>query len=236
MRFGFAGGMPFSAGGARFTVAWGKHLDAPMGADQSELVTRAVEGDMDALSTLLDQIGPGIAKHLSTQIQSAYRGLLDAEDVMQVTYLEAFLQIQRFAPRGRDSFGAWLTQIAINNLRDAIRELDRQKRPPADRRIVSSGSESGANALLDRVGWTSTTPSRAVGNAELRDQLLRMLERLPADYRSVLQLYDLEGRAPDEVAARMNRTVGAVHMLRARAIDQLRTLFAGLADQGSPRA
>jgi RNA polymerase sigma-70 factor (ECF subfamily) len=190
---------------------------------------------LDALSALLAEHGPRIATQLATQIQSVYRGLLDAEDVMQVSYLEAFLRIRQFTWRGPDSFAAWLSQIASNNLLDAIRELERQKRPPADRRIVTAGSDTGPNALLDRLGWTSTTPSRSVSNEELRERLSGTLDRLPRDYAAVLRMYDLEGGRPDEVAARMNRSVGAVHMLRARAIDHLRTLFADMMSETGGR-
>lgn len=202
-----------------------------MELDESILTNRAASGDMDALSELLAEHGPRISRQLSTQIRAVHRRVLDAEDVMQVTYLEAFLRIRNFSQQGRGSFAAWLMQIATNNLRDAIRELERQKRPPVEQRIVNDGSESGPNALLDRLGWTSTTPSRSVGNAELQNQLLAALDRLPPDYGTVLRLYDLEGGKPEEVAMKMGRSVGAVHMLRARAIDQLRTFFASFVDQ-----
>jgi len=200
-----------------------------MEADESELVAKAIGGDMDALSALLAVHGPPIARRLAPQIQSVYRGLVEPEDVMQVTYLEAFLRIRDFVVRGPEAFEVWLGQIAANNLRDAIRELERQKRPPAGQRLVAADSESGPAALLDRVGWTSTTPSRGVVNEELRQRLLAALERLPADYSRVLRLYDLDGNTPDQAARQMNRSVGAIYMLRARAIDQLRTLLGGLA-------
>lgn len=196
-----------------------------MAAEESVLVTRAVNGDMDALSTLLAEHGPPIAARLAPQIRAVHRGVLEPDDVLQVTYMEAFLRIRSFLPAGPNAFAAWLNRIATHNLRDAIRELERQKRPPADRRIVATASESGPAALLDRVGWTSTTPSRCANDEEMRQHLLRLLDRLPSDYARVLRLYDLEGHKAGEVAERMGRSIGAVHMLRARAIDQLRVLF-----------
>lgn len=117
-------------------------------------------------------------------------------------------------------------------MRDAIRELERQKRPPAGQRLVGSSSESGPAALLDRVGWTTTTPSRGVVGEEMRRHLLIAMDRLPADYARVLRLYDLDGNAPDEVARQMGRSVGAIHMLRARSIDQLRTLLSDISGPG----
>lgn len=192
------------------------------------LIGKAVGGDMDALSALLTEYGPPIAGRIASQINAAYRSSIDAEDVMQVTYLEAFVRIQTLADKGPEAFAAWLTQIATNNLLDAIRELERQKRPPANRRITPEGSESGAAALLDRIGWTSTTPSRRAMNEESQALLLATIDRLPPDYARVVRHFDLEGHTAQEVARDMNRSVGAVYMLRARALDHLRTLLSGL--------
>ncbi len=201
-----------------------------MATDETLLVSQAIAGDMDALSALLAEHGPPIAARLAPQIRSIHRGVLEPDDVLQVTYMEAFLRIRSFVPTGPNAFAAWLSRIATNNLRDAVRELERQKRPPADRRIVATASDSGPAALLDRVGWTSTTPSRCATNEEMRGHLLRLLDRLPPDYARVLRLYDLEGLRAEQVAERMERSIGAVHMLRARAIDQLRVLFGGIAE------
>jgi len=53
------------------------------------------------------------------------------------------------------------------------------------------------------------------------------LARLPADYREVLVLRNLEGLAFPEVArhAAMGRSAGAVRILWVRAVDQLRRLL-----------
>ena len=47
------------------------------------------------------------------------------------------------------------------------------------------------------------------------------LERLPADYREVFILRNLEHVPFDEIAARMGRSPGAVRMLWTRAMDRL---------------
>lgn len=60
-------------------------------------VAQAVAGDRDALGALLEDFGPGVDAVLV--IAPTWRGLLDSADVMQVTYLEAFMQIGRFDPQ-----------------------------------------------------------------------------------------------------------------------------------------
>src|SRR5262245_41502910 len=86
-----------------------------MTLDETALINAAVCGDPDALSTLLGRHGPAIERSL--QISSVWRSALEPADVMQVTYLEAFLQIRRFDPARGASFEAWLRRIAENNLR-----------------------------------------------------------------------------------------------------------------------
>jgi RNA polymerase sigma factor (sigma-70 family) len=79
--------------------------------------------------------------------------------------------------------------------------------------------------MLEMLGATSATPSRAAALNESRTLLESAIARLPADYAMVVQLYDLEGNSIAEVAVAMKRSAGAVHMLRARAHDSLRELL-----------
>ncbi len=207
-----------------------------MADTEAELVHRAVARDTDALSELLARFGPPIGERLASQIRPQFRSAFDVDDVLQITYLEAFLRITTFCDRGPGAFAAWLNQIASNNLRDALRELERKKRPPADQRIAAASpdSESGAAGLLDRIGWTSTTPSRCASRQELQTLVITALDSLPPDYARVLRMYELDGCSVDTIAQTMDRSVGAVFMLRARAIDRLRDVLSGMAEFSSP--
>lgn len=185
----------------------------------SERVRRAVEGHSDALTELLREYSPAVERTL--RIGRPWRSVLEVADVMQVTYLEAFLQIGRFDPARSDSFEFWLRRIAENNLRDALRGLQRQKRPQPRDRVGVPGGDS-VNGLFDLLGVTTTTPSRHAVRAEMDHHLSAALDALPNDYARAVRLYDLDGLPIDEVAAKLGRSPGAVHMLRARAHDQLR--------------
>lgn len=192
-------------------------------ASEDALVARAVSGDADALGELLYQHGPAIEQNL--RIGRAWRAALDPADVMQVTYLEAFLGIERFDPSRAGAFPAWLQRIAENNLRDAIRGLERQKRPPAEQRAelpVDGDSMMGLCVLL---GATTTTPSRIMARGDLQRAVEAAVASLPPDYATVIRRYDLESQSIAQVAAELGRSPGAVHMLRARAHDRLRELL-----------
>lgn len=188
-----------------------------------EQLDQAVQGDADALMALLRQFGPAIGRRL--EINPAWRSKLDAADVMQVTYLEAFLRIGQLKMRDSEVFAAWLTRIAENNLRDAVRQFQRLKRPDPRRQVRSPSSDESQAALLEQIGCLSTTASRQAAGKESKALLLNAVARLPETYQTVVRLYDLDGQTPQQVAEALGRSVGAVHMLRARAHDRLRELL-----------
>jgi RNA polymerase sigma factor (sigma-70 family) len=194
-----------------------------MDEDDRKLLSKAVTGDADALAQLLARHGPAVQQRL--QIGRQWRGVIDADDVMQVTYLEAFLQIGRFDPGSPSTFEAWLHRIAENNLRDALRGLKRNKRLQPANQVRAQAGEDSYIGLLELIGATSATPSRALRREETHSLLDRAINQLPDDYAAVIRGYDLQGRTITDVADELRRSPGAVHMLRARAHDRLRELL-----------
>ncbi len=186
-------------------------------------IRAAVGGDPDAMTELLHEHGPHVERCLS--IGREWRSVLGPEDVMQVTYLEAFLQISRYDPDRAEPFRAWLQRIAENNLRDAIRGLQRQKRPQPANRIVPAAGDDSAMDLLAQLQVTTTTPSRHATRAERVSLLNTAIEALPEDYGRVIRLYDIQALPITDVSREIGRSAGAIHMLRARAHDRLRQLL-----------
>lgn len=184
--------------------------------DQQQ-VERAVQGDQTVLAELLEQAGVALHVEIEHRLAAKHRGLVDADDILQVTYLEAFLRIGTFVWNGPSSFSAWLLRIAENNLRDAIRELERDKRrPPGARRAFASLDDSSV-ALVDRIIAPITTSSGKASREESKQALHRALAQLPPDYEQVIRLYELDELSGPEVAERMNRSHGAVRMMLGRA-------------------
>jgi len=136
----------------------------PNNGDSSELseleiVSAALSGDAGAMEQLLAKSEAPLRTALAGQIAQPFQAVLDVDDVIQVTFIEAFLRIGQFTDRGPGSFLAWLTTLARNNLRDAIKALRAEKRIPRHR-MVSVGAESDSyEGLLAQLGSTTTTPS-----------------------------------------------------------------------------
>src|SRR5205085_10015385 len=120
-----------------------------------------------------------------------WASVLEPEDVLQVTFLEAFLRIKHFQPGGSGSFVGWLNRIAQNNLRDAVKELSRAKRPQPNQRVNAGPREDSAMLLLAEIGVTTTTPSRHAAQHEVRSAMEHALTLLPPDYAAAVRLYDI---------------------------------------------
>lgn len=193
-----------------------------MSGSDDELVARAATGDRDALTHLLESIGPQVRARLT--IAPAWQSALDVADVLQVTYLEAFLRIGELRNPSIETFAAWLARIAQNNLRDAFRQLECDNRPDRRRRIVANPEQSTC-VLLDQLGVSTATASRAAVGREAVELLESAIARLPESYATVVRLHDLQGLEPQDVARQIGRSVGAVHMLRSRAHSRLRELL-----------
>lgn len=186
-------------------------------------VQRAAGGDDDALGRLLRAVEPDL--RASVAIQPLYRRDLDVADLLQVSYVEAFLRVGSLRERTVDGFRAWMRRLVDTNLKDAIRALERDKRPDARRRVTHDGQGSSARTLFARVSGDGASPSHALSAREEVAQLEAALARLPADYRRVVEQVDLAERRVAEVAEEMGRSAGAVHLLVKRAHDRLREIL-----------
>ncbi len=155
------------------------------GDSEDARVVRAAEGDGDALEELLRELGPAVAAGLS--IDRRWQASFDREDVMQVTYLEAYLRIATLRSRTAEGFRGWLANIAENNLRDALRALQRDKRPDGEgRRRATRGSGTSAETLTASLLDGHPTAGSVAAGREAVSRLREALERVPSSYRRVL--------------------------------------------------
>ncbi len=187
--------------------------------DIQTLIERAIAGDGEALSHLLCRCHGELQRRIAGRIATIHRGAFDEEDAIQVTYIEAFMRFEQVGARDLKSFMAWLTAVARNNIRDAVRALERDKRPPRHKQIQAS--DDSYVDLMASLGRSATTPSRHAARTEAREILETALGKLPPDYEQVVRLYDLQGLSAPQIANEMERSAAAIHMLKARAHDRL---------------
>jgi len=182
--------------------------------DEAGLIRDAQKGDLDAFNSL-------VLTHQAVAYNLAYRILGDAAraaDATQEAFLSAFRHLRSY--RG-GSFRAWMLRIVTNASYD---ELRRQKRRPAVS-LDGMGSddpdapEDGAEFLAPS---TEEGPEQAVERGELEDVLRKCLGGLPAEFRTVAILVDVQGFDYAEAAAVVRRPVGTIKSRLARARARLR--------------
>ena len=137
---------------------------------EADLLTAAVAGDQDALAALLEWYAPRVRRSLAGKIDKRWRSLLSEDDVMQETYADAFLSIRTFVPRNTGAFLRWLMTLARNNLLDAVRGLQTEKKG-GDRVRLDHVTATGCDIVSVESGtsthggqhWESV-PTRRVGS------------------------------------------------------------------------
>ncbi len=195
----------------------------PSSRDRRTEIDSAVAGEAELLERLLREAEPELRRGL--RVDPVWSRSLDVDDVLQVTWLEAFLRIGGLEQRTWPGFCAWLRRIAENNLVDAVRALERDKRPDPRRRDTRGPQGESTRTLLMAIAGEQATAGSQAALAEEVARMRAAITRLPKSYRTVIEEMDLAEVPVREMAERLGRSTGAVHMLRSRAHDRLRELL-----------
>jgi RNA polymerase sigma-70 factor, ECF subfamily len=176
-------------------------------SDELALVRAAKRGDDQAFEELVRRYDRNvfrIAQHITQNRE-------DAEDVVQEAFLKAYGNLAQFQEQSK--FYTWLVRIAVN---EALMKL-RRRRPE---RTVSLDEDikTEDDSLPREVADWSPNPEQMYNQAELREILTRTIQGLPAGFRTVFVLRDVEGLSTEETAQALELSIPAVksRLLRAR--------------------
>jgi len=155
------------------------------------------------------------------------RNELDAEDLVQETYLKAFRFFDKFQ-RGTN-FKAWIFKILMNSFINKYRKDSR-----APQRVEFDKVEY----FLEHDASEEPTKFRGTYDESLYSDLFddviqEALDRLPEDFRTVVLLSDIEGFSYKEIAQIVGCPLGTVMSRLSRGRHLLRRQLAGYArEQG----
>lgn len=127
----------------------------------------------------------------------------DQRDVFQDSLLAVIQHIDSFSYRGAGSLKAWATRITVNK---ALLFLRNEKRM----RFVDIGNSVGDIADEDIPATNDIPP----------DKIHDMIRQLPDGYRTVFNLYVIEGRSHKQIAETLGitETTSASQLHRAKAL------------------
>jgi RNA polymerase sigma-70 factor (ECF subfamily) len=182
-------------------------LADPEELPDSELAARACRRDEAAIRVL-------IRRH-NRRLFRAARGVLgdeaEAEDVVQAAWVRAFAALESF--RGEAALATWLTRIALN---EALGRL-RRRRPTTGLDRLDEGG-----AVMFPLSPVPPGPESEAGRARVRAVLERAVDGLPAPFRAVFVLREIEGMDTEETASLLDLRPETVKTRLHRARRQLR--------------
>ena len=177
--------------------------DAP---GDERAVSRFLAGDVSGFEAIVRRYS-GMVFTLAARLV----GPLDAEDVVQETFLRAWRGLESF--RHESSLKTWLYAIALNRVRARRGTLARL------RARFGAGKGPGADpdfSLVDGLADTGLSPEENALRSEERRRLRKAVLGLPEEFRLAVVLRDLEGLSYEEVAAVLSVPIGTVRSRLAR--------------------
>ena len=105
----------------------------------------------------------------------------DLKDVLQEAFIKIFTQIDKFEYRGKGSLKAWTTRIIVN---ESLLFLRKQS---GSLPLVSDDPPDIPDDTPDKEGLSGET-------------LNNLVAQLPTGYRTILNLYVIEGKSHKEIA------------------------------------
>lgn len=190
------------------------------------LVTLAKEGDQSAINQLCRIYGERVRRIIRLRIDRKLRPKIDSVDVVQDALVLALAGLKNFTYRNEGDFLRWLSRIAENKLHDVLDKFYADKRDirreiPFKKEVMNTdGGSFGVVGPLQ-----TTTPSVLLSRKEQLDRLERAIDNLKPAYQEVIFLSRIERLSHDEIAARLDKSKGAVAMLLSRALVALTAAY-----------
>lgn len=185
------------------------------------LLQQARYGEVAAREQLFTLSRPYLSQCAEKEIASWLRPKHDCSDLVQVSLLDAHRAFDTFEGNDFPQWLAFLRRILERNATDAVRHFGAAKRRVGKELVLSPQTNDTSGLSEPLLAASGESPSVEAMRQEQAEQLQQAMKQLSADYREVIHLRNLEQLPFEVVAARMNRTRGAVQMLWMRAIKSL---------------
>jgi RNA polymerase sigma-70 factor (ECF subfamily) len=175
------------------------------------LIAEAQDGNVRAFELLVSSHLPQVRRFARAFAASD----ADVDDLAQEALVKVYRSLRSY--RFQSAFKTWLYSVVRNAFFDSTRSRagrERAREEPLEHEHARA--PSGAEAA-----------DEGIARAQERERLWRALRALPAEFRTAVVLFDVEGHTYEEVAAIEDVPVGTVKSRLSRGRAQLRALLAG---------
>jgi len=185
------------------------HADGAFG----DSLALARGGAVAQIGELLETCRPYLLAIAESELPGDLHAKVGASDIVQDTLARGAEHFDDFRGHSAEELAGWLRRILLNHLANVRKSYDTDKRSVQREQPVDSGI----------VNSFQPSPSAEIGLVEDAQRLEAALQRLPPDYRTVIQLRHREDRSFAEIGAALGKSEDAVGKLWARAVRQLQS-------------
>lgn len=182
--------------------------------DDRALVSQVLGGNMQAFRMLI-KMNERLVLHMVGKLISNRE---EMEEVCQDVFLKVYQKLGEF--NFQSKLSTWIATIAYRHAINAFRK-----------------SRVTWDEIPDESGFTSyfvtrEDPEQILGDKDMDEHILKLVDRLPAQYKLVLTLYHLDGQNYQEIGQITGMPEGTVknYLFRARSLLK-ESLMRNLTDQ-----
>jgi RNA polymerase sigma-70 factor (ECF subfamily) len=199
-----------------------------MKANEQELTQRLRQGDANALAELFSHFRDRLWKLVHFRLTPRLSGRVDADDVLQESYLAATQRLRHFLDRPNGSMFVWLRLIVLQTLTDVQRKHLGARMRDAHREVSFHGPAGGLSTSASLAGLflgSFTSPSGAAMRAEMSARLESAINGMNPIDREVLALRHFEELTNQETAEVLGIEPKTASIRYVRAIKRLKDLL-----------
>jgi RNA polymerase sigma-70 factor (ECF subfamily) len=194
--------------------------------ETQEILKRAGDGDRKAFEELFERYRAKLHRMIAMRMDARVAGRLDASDILQETYMEAFKRLPKYLKQEGMPFYAWLYWIAREKVLGMHRRHLGARKRTARCEVPLMPVDSSANFVSGLVGRLPT-PSQELAKAELAEQLRQGLERLNSEERDLILWRHFEQLSARDIAQLLGITEAAANKRYLRAVEHLKRILQG---------
>lgn len=203
------------------------------GETEWEALQQASCGDQVQMERLLQEHRPRLHRMVGLRLDRRVRGRVDASDVIQDAYLEAYRRLSEYLENPSVPFFIWLRFLTGQKLRQIHRQHLGAEARDVSREVATyrSRPEASSAAIVAELAGKLTSPSLGAAKAEAKTHLQDALDSMSALDREVLVLRHFEQLTYAETASELEMSESAVAKRYIRALAKLRAAFGGPPDE-----
>jgi RNA polymerase sigma-70 factor (ECF subfamily) len=209
-------------------------------SETNQLLRLAAQGESEGWGTLLAQHRERLRRMVALRLDQRLQGRVDASDVIQEAYLEAWNRLPEYLREPAMPFYLWLRFLACQKVVALHRHhLGREMRNAGREVSLYRGAlpEASSAALAAQLLGHDTRPSEAALRIELKLRLQEALNQMDAVDREVIALRHFEQLSRAETAQLLGIRESAVSKRYVRALERLKGILAsmpgGLGEMGA---